>query len=164
MERDNRGMSIIEIVIVLAMMAVLLGFMTNIVGYLSGRQAKECAYKIDSSLAGIRMDTMSKSTGGKDVFLTIEKKDGGIYAIRNVKGMEEQDLIAGGQVTVKAVDSNGNEVEIDSSNTITFYFNRETGGLQKDTVWYERIVVTQGRVTYEVTIEPVTGKFSYTRI
>ena len=73
MKNDNRGMSIIEIVIILAMMAVLLGFMTNIVGYLSGKQARECAYKIDASLAGIRMDTMSKSTGGNDVFLTLEK-------------------------------------------------------------------------------------------
>ena len=164
MKNDNRGMSIIEIVIILAMMAVLLGFMTNITGYLSGKQAKECAYKIDASLAGIRMDTMSKSTGGKDVFLTIEKNNGQFYAIKNVKGTEKWEVIGGSQITVTAVDKDGNETEINDSDSVTFYFNRETGGLQKDTVWYEKIIITQGRVTYEVTIEAVTGKFSYTRI
>lgn len=164
MERDNRGMSIIEVIIILAMMAVLLGFMTNIIGYLSGKQARECAYKLDASLAGIRMDTMSKSTGGNDVFLTLEKRNGQFFVIRNIKGTEKQELVGGEQLTVKAIDAKGNEVEINDSNSITFYFNRETGGLQKDTDWYERIIITQGRVTYEVTIEPVTGKFSYTRI
>lgn len=164
MKKDNRGMSIIEILVVIAMMAVLLGFMTNIVGYLTGKQARECAYKIDASLARIRMDTMSKSTGGNDVFLTIEKRDGQIWAIRNVKGEEKQEIIGGTQVKVTAYDDKGGEVEINDSGSITFYFNRETGGLQKDTVWYERIVVEQGSVAYEVSIEPVTGKFSYTRI
>ena len=165
MKRDNRGVSIIEMVIIMAILFTLLGGMINIAGVMSGKQARECTHKMNAALASIRTETMSKSTGDKDVSLTITKKNGSIYAVRKVKDSIKEDIIGDGKVKVSAYVSEEKVMDLETEGAeIIFYFNRETGGLQADAIQYDEIVIEQGRVAYKVSIVPVTGKFSYTRV
>jgi hypothetical protein len=119
------------------------------------------------ALASIRMETMSKSTGADDVYLELYLEDKQIKANCYVKG-EETIKTLGKKVEVTATDTGGTTVAIDGSNRIRFYFNRATGALRAAAApndkLYKTITITQGDVTYEVTIEPVTGKFSYERV
>ena len=164
MKKDNRGVSIIEMVIIMAMLFALLGGMINIAGVMSGKQARECTHKIVAALASIRTETMSKSTGNNDVSLTIKKNDGKIYVIRDVKDTTKEDIIGSGKLEIIAYVSGQEEDNLEKGDSIVFYFDRETGGLKKDTTQYDEILIKQGRVCYKVSIVPVTGKFSYTRV
>lgn len=164
MKRDNRGTSIIELMVIIAILAILLGMMLNITGYLNGKQARECAYKVDAALAKIRMETMSKSTGTEDVFLTLKQKDGKLYAVSRIKGEVAEEVVGNGKVSGKAITIDQNTVELDGTHEVSIYFNRATGALSKNQTRYIRLEFTQGTVTYKVEIEPLTGKISYGRM
>lgn len=160
---DNQGTSIMELIVVLAIMAVLLGTATNIVGYLSGKQARQCAYKMDALLVETRMETMSKSTGEKDsVYLTFKNDDGKIYAVQIIKGNERSSLI-GSDVSIKTKDVKGNETELINGASVNVYFNRATGALYDENGNCCEIRISQGSTTYVVSIVPTTGKISYER-
>ena len=119
---DNQGTSMIELLVVMAIMAVLLGTATNIVGYLSGKQAKQCAYKMDAILSETRMETMSKSTGEKDsVYLTIKNENGKIYAVQKIKDNEMSTLL-GNSVKIVARDIQGSEMELGNGTSFNVYF------------------------------------------
>lgn len=63
MKKDNRGFSLIELIIIIAIMAILIGVMAANVGRISGYRAKECRTKVISSLENGRMMTLSKARG-----------------------------------------------------------------------------------------------------
>ena len=160
---DNRGMSMIELLAVIAIMAVLLGTATNIVGYLSGKQARQCAYKMDSILTETRMETMGKSTGEKEsVYLTIKNDNGKIYAVQNIKSDEKSTLI-GNSVKIVAKDVKGSEMELSNGTYFNVYFNRATGALYDEAYNYCEMRISQGKHTYVVSIVPTTGKISNER-
>ena len=155
---DNQGTSMIELLVVMAIMAVLLGTATNIVGYLSGKQAKQCAYKMDAILSETRMETMSKSTGEKDsVYITIKNENGKIYAVQKIKDNEKSTLL-GNSVKIVARDMQGSEMELGNGTSFKVYFNRATGALYDEANNYCEMRISQGKTTYVVAIEPTTGK------
>lgn len=61
---DNRGFSLIELIIVVCIMAILLGVMAASISRIAGFRAKECRNKVISSLENGRLMTLSKSRGG----------------------------------------------------------------------------------------------------
>ena len=160
---DNRGTSIVELLVVMAIMAVLVGSVINIVGYLSGKQAKQCAYKMDAVLAHMRMETMSKSLGEKDsVYTEFKMSDGKIYAVQKIRDDIKEEMIASGVIVV-AKDVTGSEITLAEGTKVGVYFSRATGALYNEAGNYCEMKITQGRVTYVVKIEPTTGKISYER-
>ena len=162
--KDNRGTSIVELLTVMAILAVFVGVSTNIVGMLSGKQAKQCAYKMEAALSETRVETMSKSNGEKDsVYLTFANVDGEIYAKQKVRDHQSSDFL-GKNVTVKAFKmAGGNPDELTAGTEINIYFERSTGALYDEDSNYCKFEVTQGNVTYVVSVVPLTGKVSYER-
>lgn len=67
MKDDNRGFSIIELMVIIAIMAIMLGVLAANIGRISGYRAKECRTKVISSLENGRLMTLSKSRGGSTV-------------------------------------------------------------------------------------------------
>lgn len=63
MKKDNRGFSLVELIIIVAIMAILIGVMAANIGRISGYRAKECRTKVVSSLENGRMMTLSKARG-----------------------------------------------------------------------------------------------------
>lgn len=64
MKDDNRGFSVIELMVIVAIMAILIGVLAANIGRISGYRAKECRTKVMSSLENGRLMTLSKSRGG----------------------------------------------------------------------------------------------------
>ncbi len=87
MERDNRGLSMVEIIIILALIAVLAGAVGLGIGMVSGRAADECAGKLRSAIRNSRITTMGKGAG--EVRLYIYEAADGRFMIRQVIGAAE---------------------------------------------------------------------------
>lgn len=64
MKRDNKGFSLIELVVIIAIMAILIGALALNLGLIKKYHAKECRQMIYSSLENGRLITLSKSAGG----------------------------------------------------------------------------------------------------
>lgn len=162
--RDNRGTSIVELLVIMAIMAILVGMVTNLFGYLNGKEAKQCAYKLEAAISEIRMETMSKSDGEKEsVYLVLENRNDQIYAGRSIRSDVTSDLI-GEKVVITVKDASGNEIGVlTDGKAVPIYFNRATGALLEESEKYAAFEVTQGKVTYVVKIEPTTGRISNER-
>lgn len=162
--RDDRGTSIVELLVIMAIMAILVGMVANLFGYLNGKQAKECAYKLEAALSEIRMETMSKSDGEKEsVFFVLENNAGRIFAKTKVNDVTSSDVI-GEKVIITVKDETGITTgELSEGSAIIIYFNRATGALMEESEKYAVIEINQGNVTYVVKIEPTTGRTSCDR-
>lgn len=155
--KENKGTTLVELLVIIAIMVIVTGSVLNLRGYLNGKQARQCAYKLEAALSEIRMETMSKSNGEKEsVYFIIENNNGEIFAKQKIKESEKSDLI-GQEVTVRVIDNKGLEKELKSGGTVSIYFDRATGGLHKEADLYTVIEISQGATTYIVEIEPVTG-------
>lgn len=70
MKDNNKGFSLVELIVIIAIMAILLGVMAANISRISGYRAKECRTKVISSLENGRLMTLSKSRGGSDLTVT----------------------------------------------------------------------------------------------
>ena len=95
---DNRGFSLVEFLVVVAIMSILIGVMAVSIGRLNSYRAKECKNKIAATLNAVQTTALSKSVGGKDIDVVKASSDGtyvtffyypndkSIYMISTVKG------------------------------------------------------------------------------
>lgn len=67
MKEDNRGFSLVELIVIIAIMVILLGLFAANISRISGYRAKECRTKVVSSLENGRLVTLSKSRGGSNM-------------------------------------------------------------------------------------------------
>lgn len=61
MRNDNRGLSLVELIVVIAIMAVMIGGVGLSIQMLSGAEAKQAAMKLDSELNDIKTGAMSRA-------------------------------------------------------------------------------------------------------
>jgi prepilin-type N-terminal cleavage/methylation domain-containing protein len=59
--KNNKGISLVEIIIVLAVLSILSVTAFSGINYIKYANSKKCAYKIDSALDRVRMQVMSKA-------------------------------------------------------------------------------------------------------
>ncbi len=168
--RNDRGFSLVELVVVIAIMAVLAGLVTIGVSVLNGRQAKECRDELESKLENVRVQTMGKRTVTAKLY---ETANGG-YALTVTSALEtdgsdaastdyslggksceiyyscEKDATYATATDLMPVDSSGLEIEFDRAS-----------GAQKELssgVYVYHIFVVQGSKVYGIRFYPETGK------
>lgn len=163
---DNRGLTLVELIIVIAIIAVLTGIVMMSVSIISGLPAKKCANNIYSALSRVRVTTMGKNMDT----LQLEVRPDGIFAVETIDSVVETKQL--GKNTVKlyvTVNSGGTETEteITSGGSILIDFNRSTGALKPITVgstdYYTKIRAKKGGKSYTVSIVPFTGKMSVSK-
>lgn len=76
MKDDNRGFSLIEIIIVLSILGVLIGFFITGLGYIFGTEARSCANEIKVAIGSTRITTMGKE---ETVLRIYKDSSGGAY-------------------------------------------------------------------------------------
>lgn len=168
MKKDNKGWSLIEIIVVLAILAIagLIGI--SGLGYIFGTEVKSCANEIYSAIGETRINTM----GRYETAIHFYEDTDGYYA-------QEWQLIGGSWVsnnaqqignsylTLQYTTGAGTPATIDS-NGIWVGFDRSNGkeralssplpdGGSGATGIFDSIIVS-GAITRTVTIVPATGK------
>lgn len=72
MKKDNRGLSLVELIIVIAILAVLAGAAGYGIGLVTGRPADKCANKLKSLIQNNRITTMGKLSAKLEIFVDAE--------------------------------------------------------------------------------------------
>lgn len=168
---NNKGVSLVELVVIIAIMAILSTGLISMIGILNGRAARECAQDTLSALSKVRVLTLSKSTGAPesglsadaDVYLEIKPDSGGRILIMQINKNKEGEMIVD-QISVGAANVDiiaivgGSEVNLTGTD-IKIAYDRATGAFLKysDAGYMTSLTFEQGK-TYTITMTPATGK------
>ena len=185
MKNDNKGFSLVELVIIIAIMGIVVTMLAANLGFLNDSAAKGCANSLKTAIGQTRIKTMGK----KETYLYVYK-DGKGYSIKTVnKGsksgdpitVETNEKLAKNRVTVsykfsQSTGSTTTPVEIDDSHDLLIGFNRENGKLDMDassSITFDGITrsvntvanatgmiitVQSGNFIYDITVYGATGK------
>ncbi len=172
--KDNRGVSLVELVIIMGILAVLAGVSVSMMGLLPRQRARSCSEDLEKVLESTRTTAMSFYGG----YVTIEVDDSNqVYATVVTKkwlnGVEsevvgEKTKLGGRPVTLTYVLSDAaTEYTLNSGDTITVSFNRASGsfekasvrvsGTTKDDAYLATMKVSAGSTQYLLTLTRLTG-------
>jgi prepilin-type N-terminal cleavage/methylation domain-containing protein len=166
---NNGGFSLIELIVVMAVVVVLAGAFINSMSMLNGRRARACREELLSKLDGVRTTTMGKRTATATV-----EKDGTGYVLKvstTVDGSSyetKEYKLASSKVTLyySTDPAGGDRKEINPS--LTIEFDRASGALKpqaKDPAdptaadtYVRYIYAVQNGKEYGIRLYPETGK------
>lgn len=167
--KNNKGMSLIEIIIVIAILAILTVGTLGGINYIRYGNAKECAYEINAALDKVRMEAMSRA---EKPYLYLYEFDNSYYMRQSTASASAELLNETGvrlgnkqlrlfyQTTLSA------EQEITGFTGGTYMklgFDKSTGGISSnsaDSSYYNKIIIkdADGTVRYTITLIKATGK------
>lgn len=184
MKKNNGGYSLIELVVIMAIVAILSGVFVYNLGRISGFQAKECRKKVYSSLTNGQLITLSKSRGGVSdsdsagtYLLLFKNTDDGCNYCYTIVEHEITDVkkISKGKVTIEvsySADGSGsvaigtntglkNVGDDDSSlNGVRVAYSRQNGAFLPNGTgdYIYKIYAKAGMYQYEISLHPKTGR------
>lgn len=171
MKRNNAGISLVEIVIVVAILAILTGTGLYSISQLTGFRAREAADKVASSLTENKVATLGKAKkpGGMAWEISRVGDDYFVSDVHDIGGASEyrsnREQINDGNVEVMICEKwpvGDVWMDIPDGGRYRIYFNRGTGALCNSAgnpVSYNVLVeISSGRKTYDVEVVSKTGK------
>lgn len=160
MKKDNRGLSLVELIIVMAIMAVLAGAVGLGVGLVSGKPADECANKLKSMMQNNRVTTMGKLSSYLELYVGA---DGCIYVDETIDGNTTTTKIGDAGVTVEYVtgDAPGSYNTLGTT-PIKIEFNRSSGAFKpfSGSNYILEIKISKASVVRTLQLSPHTGKIT----
>ncbi len=154
MKKDNKGFSLIELLIVLAIMGLLVGTTVNVWYYFRQADVKQASKLINTMLEYTRTNTMSINANWE---MKIEKDitDDTYYVTvyRNGNLWRKNEL--GKRISIYTVKGSA-ETEITSSVSVSITFKMDTGGI-KECGGAEAYRIKSGDKVVDVKLVPLTG-------
>lgn len=180
--KNNQGLSLIELIVVVALMGIIGTIAITSFGLLNGQEARECAENISAALDKGKIYSMTKS-GTLEAYLEITKKSDGYYvqyyipkkavAVQNAGEWVLCESSKIGKASVEMVCSfeTGGDRTISEGVILRFYFDRLTGAFKKTMIigpyteefYCKTIRVSKGK-SYQLDLVPITGKHTLKRI
>ena len=169
-KKDNRGYSLVEMIIVVAIIAVVgLGATWSIILVFSGN-AKACANAMVNTISECKVMTMSKGQGNVRVII-YRGSNGNIYSELQTRESESSGWVTGKDGAEKiganrclVGTTNGGDEIPDRANAWEIYFDRSSGSFLysndsgKPNTSVTEIYVMGGRKNYHITLQKLTGK------
>lgn len=178
--RDNRGFSLVELIVVIAILSVIAGVSVSMLGVVPKARVNSCAKKLVSQLEKTRTNSLSF----KDASLYLYRDTDGIYAdlVIDKGGTSPVTLterIGDKELTVKytLADGTGGGTTYELGNVsdggakLILSFNRSSGafkypsimdgtglGPTEQTVYCNKITISYGSRVREIKLIPLTGK------
>ena len=136
----NGGFSLVELIVVIAIMAVLTGIASMSLASVMGVSVKQCARDIQSAANQTRVSTLgkdevimtitkgNKAKSSEAYYCTIVTKDGLGKTTENEEKIVKSNL----DITYVLSDSKGNktsDITLDDTHSLTIKFNRGTGAM-----------------------------------
>ena len=173
-KKDNRGMSLVEIILVIALMIVVAGFTGYGVSLIGQRPVEECARKVEIALNQNRTNSMGKQEAYLEFYMTSDGRaafqeywksvrDDSVHSVHSEDG-EDGLVIGAADVKMRFVykDATGVESVVPmETDHIRVSFKRDSGSLVEETSggFLDRIEIYKGEGHIKtVSIDKLTGK------
>ena len=181
---NNQGFSLVELVIVMAIMAVVVTTVGLSISLVSGRKVKKCADEIVSTIERTRVLSLGKDQGQVEFILSQDDASGD-YHVRIYQGSIASDgpildrVVGKDPIKVEVIFSGETEavalgeiagntphaIHASREKGLRLIFNRASGAFEKGTnfagdvkTYCDKIVVTGNGRTIEITTVGPTGK------
>lgn len=163
---NNKGYSLLEAIVIIAILGVLTGFMATSSGLFDGRRVKACADSVSSLLDKVRLANLGKDevtlTIYKDTDQAIKAKIVTKIVSRNASMTEKtfiEDVSDDNVEMSYSTDISGSAENPAGAAGMVFNFNRNTGAI-KDTSpnGIQCIILRKGNAEKKIKIYAATGK------
>ena len=159
---NNRGISLVELVIVITIMAIAASFVGWGVSTMSGKPAQQCSQKIVYALERGRMTAMGRSEAYFKLYITTDKKvmfeegfkqrvDDASYAVTTTE-------VGSNRVTVLYEDATGGINTLGPGSSLEFRFDRGSGAFDKNHFPCKKLIIRSGRNEVNINLVQITGK------
>ena len=181
--KNNRGFTLIELMVVVAIVSILVGAMTYSINSVSSTRAKKFASDLNAMISQCRVDTMSGAPS--PTYLKISQKDnstGDVYAALYEDGtVKAEQKLGGSGISCSFITDSiaAQSYSISGNNSTALYlaFDRATGAFSKLTDvkssdsalnvasgnYCTSITIASGGGSYTITLVPKTGYHSVGR-
>lgn len=162
MKSDNRGMSLVEIIIVVAILAIVAGGVAMGLGFVTGKSVDECANKLRAAIQSNRTTTMGKLSAKLEICV----KADGIYVKETVGTAGEaaprvsETRIGDADLEIKYAVSGGGYTTLPVGASLEISFNRSSGAFNPlpGGGYCTEIVISKGGREKKLTLYYLTGK------
>ena len=163
---NNKGYSLLEAIVIIAILGVLTGFMATSSGLFDGRRVKACADSVSSLLDKVRLANLGKDevtlTIYKDTDQAIKAKIVTKVVLKNDSTTEKtfiEDVSDDNVEMSYSTDISGSSENLAGAAGMVFNFNRNTGAI-KDTSpnGIQCIILRKGNAEKKIKIYAATGK------
>lgn len=153
MKRNDKGFSLIELIVVIALMAVALTVGGMALSNITLANTKRCASELKSTMEMVRMEALKSSKDESLILSIYEDADGNVM----VKvGSRDAEKIANSNVRVTYSLNGGEASELSGGGVLQFSFDRGSGAFK--TMGANKILVSGAGREYELTCYSKTGK------
>lgn len=159
---NNKGFSIVEIIIVVSILAVLTGVASMSISVLTTRPVDDCTQRLKTVLEGNRITTMGKLSSYLEIY---KDGEGYIYIREYIDGEAKEKRIGENSVNVQFFVQGDQWYDLpDEANKLVIKFNRSSGSLKPqaggtyDGKYIEKFAISRGERRMEVAIDRLTGR------
>lgn len=168
--KDNRGFSLVELVIVIAIIAVLSAATISGLGYIWGTNVRSCANELKTAVGKTQITTMGKTETTLHIYKDpasgdYYKQELVVNGISASTSAEDPQKIGSGLVDIQfRTFPSGTLIDLTGSNTLDIQFDRSSGAQKVMTAGAgageccDRIIVSFGSRKEDVVLVPATGK------
>jgi len=154
--KDNKGFTLIELMVVIAIIGVIVGAMTYSINSVSSTRAKKAASDLSALISQCRVDTLSGAPS--PTYLEVSKDGEVYYGILHEGGAEKSKQKLGGSgVNISWSPQTDDAV-------LKIGFSKATGAMdEKNYKTCTSIAITSGAGSYTIKLVPETGHHSVGR-
>ena len=161
--KKDKGFTMVEVMVTIAVMAVLASIAGITIGVLLSQRVKSMAADTKSVLQSTQMVALSRD----DAYVHIEQNNDDVIVQAFASSGKMINEVRGHNMTVSVIMGNASNPVPVPSGGVNIKFNRQTGGIisnsgaPTDNDYVKKIILTNGNRTVTLTLSKLTGKVTY---